>query len=232
MKKLVLLFVLLFSLPFYGQKKVYYTLEFKELPTAEGATYFSTYEDTKEGTSRTTYFIDGTKRNYDQFSNFKKRILNGTSESWYKSGAKELTSFFVKGKQEGELTRYYENSQIKRTENYKNGEFIDGKCFDQNGIEITFFPYHVKPEFPGGIQEFYRYIGKNFKSPNNAKGRIKVDFIVETDGSLRDFKIMEGLNYDMNVEALRVLFNSPLWIPGKVDGKDSRVKYSIPITIK
>ena len=36
-----------------------------------------------------------------------------------------------------------------------------------NGLEIAFFPYYVKPEFPGGMQEFYRYIGKNFKSKNN-----------------------------------------------------------------
>jgi hypothetical protein len=50
----------------------------------------------------------------------------------------------------------------------------------------------------------------------------KVDFVVEIDGTLKDFKIIEGLS-DMNVEALRVLF-SPLWIPGKVDGKDDRVK--------
>jgi hypothetical protein len=56
--------------------------------------------------------------------------------------------------------------------------------------------------------EFYKYIGENFKSPNSAKGRIKVDFVVEIDGTLKDFKIIEGLNYDMNVEALRVLFNS------------------------
>jgi hypothetical protein len=35
----------------------------------------------------------------------------------------------------------------------------------------------------------------------------------------------------MNFEALRILFNSPLWIPGKVDGKAARVKFSIPLTI-
>jgi hypothetical protein len=34
----------------------------------------------------------------------------------------------------------------------------------------------------------------------------------------------------MNVEALRVLFNSPV-DPGKVDGKAARVKFSIPLTI-
>jgi protein TonB len=45
----------------YSQKKVYYTEDFKELSTAEGAAY-STYEDDKEGTTRSTYFIDGTKQ--------------------------------------------------------------------------------------------------------------------------------------------------------------------------
>jgi antitoxin component YwqK of YwqJK toxin-antitoxin module len=231
MKKSLALLALLLSISIYSQKKIYYTEDFKELRSTEGATYYSTYEDTKEGTTRTTYFIDGTKRNYDEFSNFKKRIKDGVSITWYKNGNKEKELIYKHGKIDGISNLYYENIQIKRSENYKNGEFIDGKCFNESGTEITFFPYYIQPEFPGGISEFYKYIGENFKSPNSAKGRIKVDFVVEIDGTLKDFKIIEGLNYDMNVEALRVLFNSPLWIPGKVDGKDARVKYGIPITI-
>lgn len=232
MKKLLVLFVLLFSVNLYSQKKVYYTENFKELRTAEGATYYSIYQDSKEGTTRTTYFIDGTKRNYDQFSNLKKRIKNGASSTWYKNGNKEKESFYLDGKMDGLSNLYYENSQLKRTENYKNGEFINGKCFDENGTEITFFPYYVQPEFPGGIKEFYKYIATNFKLPNVAKGIMKVEFIVEVDGTLKDFKIIQWLNHDMNSEALRVLSNSPLWIPGNVDGKIARVKFSVPITFR
>jgi antitoxin component YwqK of YwqJK toxin-antitoxin module len=232
MKKLLLLFVLLSSTTFYAQKKIYFTEDFKELPSSDNATYYSIYEDSPEGTLRTTYYVDNSLFTKDHFSNYKKRILNGTSEKWYKNGEKEMLAIYVRGKQEGIQTRYFENGQIKRTENFKNGEFIDGTCFDENGTEISFFSYYVKPEFPGGINEFYKYVGKNFKSPNSAKGQIKVGFVVEKDGSLTDFIIIEGLNYDMNVEALRVLFNSPLWIPGKVDGRDTRVKFSIPITVR
>lgn len=232
MKKLLALFVLLFSVNFYSQKKVYYTENFKELRTAEAATYYSIYEDSKEGTTRTTYFIDGTKRNYDQFSNLKKSIKDGVSITWYKNGNKEKESFYVDGKMDGLSNLYHENSQLKRTENYKNGEFIDGKCFDENGTEITFFPYYVQPEFPGGIKEFYKYVATNFKISNITKGVMKVEFIVGVDGTLKDFKIIQWLNHDMNTEALRVLNNSPLWIPGKVDGKIARVKFSIPITFR
>jgi antitoxin component YwqK of YwqJK toxin-antitoxin module len=232
MKKLLLLFVLLSSPTFYAQKKVYFTEDFKELPSADNAIYYTIYEDTPEGTLRTTYYLDNSLFSKDHYSNYKKRILNGTSERWYKNGAKEMLAIYVKGKQEGIQTRYFENGQIKRTENFKNGEFVDGKCFDENGSEIEFFPYYVKPDFPGGMKDFYKYIVKNFKSPNSARGKIKVEFVVELDGDLTDFKIIEGINYDINVEAVRVLFDSPEWIPGKIDGKDARVKFSLPITIQ
>jgi antitoxin component YwqK of YwqJK toxin-antitoxin module len=232
MKILLLLFVLLSSVTFYAQKKVYFTEDFKELPSADNAIYYTIYEDSPEGTLRTTYYLDNSLFSKDHYSNYKKRILNGTSERWYKNGAKEMLTIYVKGKQEGIQTRYFENGQIKRTENFKNGEFVDGKCFDENGSEIEFFPYYVKPEFPGGMKDFYKYIVKNFKSPNSARGKIKVEFVVELDGDLTDFKIIEGINYDMNVEAVRVLFDSPEWIPGKIDGKDARVKFSLPITIQ
>lgn len=232
MKKLLFLLVLFCSIHFYAQKRIYFTEDFKELPSADKAIYYTIYEESPEGTVRTTYYLDNSLFTKDHFSNFKKRILNGTSEKWYKNGTKETLAIYVKGKQEGIQTRYFENGHVKRTENYSNGEFVEGKCFDENENEIEFFPYYEKPEFPGGINEFYKYVGKNFKSPNSAKGKIKVSFVVEKDGSLKDYIITEGLNYDVNVEVLRVLFNGPKWIPGKIDGKDASVKYSIAIIIQ
>jgi hypothetical protein len=59
----------------------------------------------------------------------------------------------------GISTLYYENSQIKRIENYKNDEFIDGKCFDENGTEITFFLLH-KTRISRRYKEFYKYVEK------------------------------------------------------------------------
>jgi protein TonB len=232
MKNFILLFVLFWSVQFFAQEKVYFTEHFKELPSADNAIYYTIYEDSPEGTLRTTYYLDNTVYSKDQFSNYKKRTLNGTSEKWYKNGAKEMLAIYSKGKQEGIQTRYFENGQVKRNENFKNGKFVDGKCFDENGTEIEFFPYYVKPEFPGGMKAFYDYLAKKIKSPNSSKGQIKIAFVVELDGTLSDFKIIEGINYDMNVEAVRVLFNSPKWIPGKIDGKDARVKFDLPITVK
>lgn len=231
MKKILLLFVLLYSITFYAQKKIYFTEDFKELPSADNAIYYSIYEEGSEGTVRSTYYLDNTIYSKDQFSNYKKRILNGTSERWYKNGAKEILAIYSKGKQEGIQTRYFENGQIKRTENFKNGEFVDGKCFNEDGAEIEFFPYYVKPEFPGGIKVFYDYVAKNFKSPNNGKGEIRIEFYVELDGTLNHFKVLKSINKEIDLSAIRLLVNSPKWIPGKIDGKDARMKFGIPINI-
>jgi hypothetical protein len=231
MKKLLLLFVLFCSIHFYAQKRIYFTEDFKELPSVENATYYSIYEDNVEGTQRTTYYIDNTIYKRDQFSNYKKRILNGTSESWHKNGAKQTLSIYIKGKQEGIQTRYFENGQVKRLENFKNGKFVDGKCFDQNGTEIDFFPYYVKPEFPGGMKAFYDYVANNFKSPNSGRGEIKIGFYVELDGTLNHFEVVKSINKEMDLSAIRLLVNSPRWIPGKIDGKEARVKFGIPINV-
>ena len=90
-----------------------------------------------------------------------------------------------------------------------------------------------RPEFPGGIQLFYDFIGKNFNVPKvkDLNGRIYVQFVIEKDGSLTDIKTVRDIGYGTKEEAIRVLKLSPKWIPGEQKGKKVRVQYSLPITI-
>jgi len=58
-----------------------------------------------------------------------------------------------------------------------------------------------------------------------------ISFIVETDGSLTDIKLVRDLGFGTGQEALRLLKNSPKWSPGKQDGKPVRVAYNLPIRL-
>lgn len=94
-----------------------------------------------------------------------------------------------------------------------------------------------QPEFPGGIVEFYKFIGKNFKMPaeaskNKIEGKVLMEFMVEKDGSLSEFKIKKDLGYGLGAEAARVLKLSPKWNPGTQEGQPIRVMYALPITIQ
>jgi beta-lactamase regulating signal transducer with metallopeptidase domain len=90
-----------------------------------------------------------------------------------------------------------------------------------------------RPDFPGGIQEFYNFVGKNFKMPNvdGLKGKVYIQFVVEADGKLTNIKVQRDIGHGTGEEAVRVLKLSPNWIPGEQDGKPVRVQYSLPISI-
>ena len=102
----------------------------------------------------------------------------------------------------------------------------DNTVYNTAGID-------VKPEFPGGIDEFNKFIAKNYNSPNQAglKGKVYVTFIIEKDGSLTDIKVLRDIGYGTGKEAIRVLGLSPKWLPGEQNGKKVRCTYSLPISI-
>lgn len=100
-------------------------------------------------------------------------------------------------------------------------------------VDEVYTTVQEKPDFPGGIAEFYKYIGQNYKIPSDfkGKGKIIITFVVEKDGALSDMKLVKNLGFGTGEEAIRILKESPKWIPGKQDGQPVRVQYALPITI-
>ena len=93
------------------------------------------------------------------------------------------------------------------------------------------------PEFPNGQEALMLYIAKQVKYPSEAKkagaqGRVFIGFIVEPDGSLSDFKVLRGIGYGCDEEALRVAKSMPKWQPGIHRGKAVRVQYLVPVNFK
>ena len=91
-----------------------------------------------------------------------------------------------------------------------------------------------QPEFHRGMNEFYKFMGANYKIPADLKGNgsVYIKFMVEKDGSLSEFEILRDMGFGTGEEAIRVLKLSPKWIPGKDKDKPVRVQYSLPITLQ
>ncbi|REG90801.1 energy transducer TonB [Flavobacterium aquicola] len=93
-----------------------------------------------------------------------------------------------------------------------------------------------KPEFPGGINKFYTYVGNNFERPeldSEMAIRVSVSFVIEKDGSMTDIRVLKDPGYGLGAEAIRVLKSlKTKWSPGILDGKAVRTSYNLPITIQ
>jgi len=92
----------------------------------------------------------------------------------------------------------------------------------------------VKPEYPGGMEAFYKLIAKNFKVPEEEglNGKIITTFVIEIDGSIGNIKVLQDIGYGSGTKVLKVLMMSENWIPAKLNNIPVRVLYQFPITIR
>jgi len=94
------------------------------------------------------------------------------------------------------------------------------------------------PAFPGGIDRFYTYVGRNFRTPEAASDsgntiRVMVAFVIEKDGTMTDIRVVRDPGYGLDKEAIRVLKSMKTkWDPGIINGKPVRVAYTLPIAVK
>ncbi|WP_443914557.1 energy transducer TonB [Phocaeicola plebeius] len=144
---------------------------------------------------------------------------------------------------------------LQIAENDANVEESTIQSSEENNqaVEIKYVPVEVEeeepeeqqifqvveemPEFPGGMAECLKFIGKNIKYPtiaqeNGVQGRVIIQFVVNQDGSIVDPVVMRSVDPYLDKEALRVIKMMPKWKPGKQRGKAVRVKYTVPVTFK
>ncbi len=93
------------------------------------------------------------------------------------------------------------------------------------------------PEYPGGMQAMIEFLQANMKYPEDAakqkvEGRVMVQFVVETDGSVTDVHVAKQVFPSLDAEAIRVVQAMPKWTPGKDKGRVVRVKYNLPIVFR
>jgi len=123
---------------------------------------------------------------------------------------------------------YAKSSIIKDTSEVKNVLEDDENI---NTSEISTFAEEM-PSFPGGEEELYNFIANNINElarKAGISGKVLIEFIVSEDGKIIEPKVVKGIGYGCNEEAIRIIKLMPKWIPGKQDGKPIKVKLILPI---
>lgn len=151
-----------------------------------------------------------------------------TNENLYEKG--ELKN----GKKEGTWTGKNIKEKFSYTELYKNGDLISGISTDENNNKFPYKEIMEKPTPAKGLDDFYMFIGRNFKTPKdeNINGKIQTKFIIDKSGKLTDIKTVKGIREDLDTQAIKVIYQYGNWIPGKKRGIPVSTPYNFPISLK
>lgn len=113
--------------------------------------------------------------------------------------------------------------------------FIFVACGEKNETtEPVLSNAEVMPEYKGGNEALFAYLGENIQYPKEAltdslEGVVYVSFIIDKMGEVTEAKVLKGVDERLDAVALEVVSSMPQWTPGKDKGKPVAVQYNIPI---
>jgi TonB family protein len=185
--------------------------------------------------------------------NYQNNRRTGLFVSYYESGQKESEMEF--GENEIKYLQFWnENSEpqlylgkgkvVKKRENgnisisrYANYSLVEGMEIRNVEQDTLFATVDEVAQFPGGSEEYVKFLKKNLKYPNEARregveGKVYVQFIVDKSGTVSEVKSVKGIGTGCDAEAVRVIKKSPRWIPGNLKGKPVKQRMIIPIVFK
>jgi len=93
------------------------------------------------------------------------------------------------------------------------------------------------PQFPGGEAALLKFINEKIKYPIPAQeagiqGRVVVRFVVSKTGEIKDVTVLRSVESSLDKEAVRVIQMMPKWIPGKQNGNNVAVYFTVPVVFK
>jgi Ca-activated chloride channel homolog len=92
----------------------------------------------------------------------------------------------------------------------------------------------VLPQFPGGENEFQKFIQKNLKYPayarlNGIQGTVFLRVVIDEKGKLKSVKVIRGVTKTLNEEALRIARLVPNWSVQQTKTKGAETEFTLPV---
>lgn len=231
----------------YGQDTTYvdeYGSRVKTRELAKAYRINSTDNTVTNGIVERVYYLSGKLKSeqfyykkLDEKTNKNTNVRNGQYRFWNENGKLINECVYKEGKRDGLLVSYWKNGKIKRQDTYLNGESTGGKCFDDKGVEVKYYPYEVITIYEGGTDALMRFLSLNLRYPILAQeagiqGKVIVSFLIKKDGTVDKFNIARSLDAATDAESIRVLSLIKKWKPTVIDGELVDFPVTLPVAFK
>ncbi len=244
--KRLLLFVILFVeiavATALGQNQVYRSVEqMPQFPGGEAA--LMKYLDSHVQTPQTQERIEG--RVVLQFvvqsdgSIGEIKVVRSLHPDYDKEAVRVVKSLpkFTPGRQNGQAVAVWYTLPVtfKLKENDGRHSYMNLPMFGTHRDTTIYRSVEQMPQFPGGEAALMKYIKAHLQTPQTQEiivGNVILQFVVQSDGSIGEVKVVRSLHPDYDKEAVRVIKSLPKFTPGRQNGQAVAVWYTLPVTFR
>jgi protein TonB len=219
------------------KKEVYYAYDGNwnpcELETAKYIAYVQKLSDTIWQWN--FYHILGSLMHVETFYDEDATIPSGYFSYFNKKGMIDSCGNVTKGLRNGRWLFFEDSLRPQLTKEYSMGQLVGEKRTSGQNNNIELKPGEIEADFPGGTKAWIRYLEKNVKFPeraqnNNIQGTVYIYFFVDVNGKVSSPFISRSVELSIDIEAMRLINNSPLWNPAIQDGKKVKAYRIQPIS--
>ena len=189
----------------------------------DSAKFYAVFTPTNKGYNCTSWYLQSKKLRGISFqSDTTFETPKGLVRTYYEAGQLEDSSYY--DPQSGTLLsmfHYYPGGKLWANYLYNTkNKTGDTKGYDEAGKEIKNFIYAREAEFKTGRAAWLQYLSSHLKRNTPVKNgapkgeyNIVIRFSVAPDGAITDVEAETDLGYGMEDEGIRVIRNSPKWLP-------------------
>jgi protein TonB len=179
------------------------------------------------------YHYDGPLMSVETYKDKEATTPHGEFIFYGPNGKMDSSGYTSEGRKNGWWYFYTDSFSLWKKEKYDMGKLVTSMDLaaiaaereenrKKNEAEKHF--EEVEAIFKGGTEDWIKYIQKNINFPDRARklekeGSLMLQFVVNTDGTTGDFRILRSIEYSLDEEAIRLIRDSPKWRPAHQDGK-------------
>ena len=192
------------------------------------------------------YRFDGPLLSVETYKDKEAGIPHGEFIYYGADGQMDSSGYTFEGKKNDWWYYYTDSFTLWKKEKYDMGKLLTR--IDLAAIEAEREENKKKAEtekhwgeveavFKGGTEDWVKYIQKNINFPDRARnlkkqGSLLLQFVVNTDGTTSDIRILRSIEYSLDEEAIRLIKDSPKWRPAHQDGKLVKAFRRQPLTFQ
>ena len=208
------------------------------VPKVENASFFTRVRYMNDTCwQHHNYKIGGPMLTLEEYKDRDAKIPHGRFSYMDHEGRLDSTGLVVEGKFHGTWYFFSDTATVMMKKEYSYGTLLSTWNAPDSIKEEKNSPGNVESEFPGPTGAWSRFLIKNFNYPPAAQskgiqGTVIVSFTIGIDGRVQDEFLSKSVEFTLDDEAIRLIKQSPKWIPATQNGRKVKSYKRQPVQFK